>query len=62
MVCEFKVYLDGEKVAEDVIFARQETDKVLVRDILGEPLSFEGATIIEVDVMTTRLILSKKGL
>jgi predicted RNA-binding protein len=59
-LCEFKVYLDGKQVAEDVIFARQESDRVIVRDIIGEPLSFEGTEIVEVDVMTTRLILGRR--
>lgn len=59
-MCEFKVYLDGKQVAEDVIFARQESDRVIVRDIIGEPLSFEGTEIVEVDVMTTRLILGRR--
>jgi predicted RNA-binding protein len=58
-VCEFKVYLDGEKVAEDVIYARVEGRRVTVRDILGKPVVLDGAKIVEIDVMTTRMVLSR---
>lgn len=58
-MCEFKVYLDGEKVAEDVIYARVEGRRVTVRDILGKPVVLDGAKIVEIDVMTTRMVLSR---
>jgi len=58
-VCEFKVYLDGEKVAEDVIYAYVEGRRVTVRDILGKPTVLEGARILEVDVASTRMVLSR---
>ena len=58
-MCEFKVYLDGEKVAEDVIYARVEGSRVTVRDIMGKPVVLDGAKIVEIDVMTTRLVLSR---
>lgn len=58
-MCEFKVYLDGEKVAEDVIYAYVEGRRVTVRDILGKPTVLEGARILEVDVASTRMVLSR---
>jgi predicted RNA-binding protein len=58
-MCEFKVFLDGAQVAEDVIYARQEKGKVILRDIMGEPRTFEGVEIVEVDVLSTRLILGR---
>jgi predicted RNA-binding protein len=58
-VCEFKVYLDGEKVAEDIIYASIEGRRVTVRDILGKPTVLEGAKIVEIDVATTRMVLSR---
>ena len=58
-MCEFKVYLDGEKVAEDVIYARVEGRRVTVRDIMGKPTVLEGARILEVDVASTRMVLSR---
>jgi len=44
-MCEFKVFLDGEKVAEDVVYAGVEGERVTVRDILGMPVVFEGFKI-----------------
>jgi len=58
-VCEFRVYLDGVKVAEDVVYARVEGLRVTLRDVLGKPTVLDGARIVEVDVMSTRLVLSR---
>ena len=58
-MCEFKVFLDGEKVAEDVIYARVEGKRVTVMDILGKPVVLEGVKINEIDVMSTRLVLTR---
>jgi predicted RNA-binding protein len=60
-VCEFKVWLGGEKVAEDVIYAKVEDGRVILRDVLGKPVVVEGARITEVDVASTRLVLEKAG-
>lgn len=59
-MCEFKVYLDGEKVMEDVVFAQSNSEGVLLRDIVGTSKSFAGASIIEVNVLATRLVLEGK--
>ena len=59
MMCEFKVFLDGEKMAEDVIYAWVEGKRVTVRDILGKPIVLEGVKIREIDVMSTRLVLTR---
>ena len=58
-MCEFRVYLDGVKVAEDVVYARVEGLRVTLRDVLGKPTVLDGARIVEVDVMSTRLVLSR---
>jgi len=58
-MCEFKVFLDGEKVAEDIVYARIEGDKVTISDILGRPTVFESTRLDELNVMTTRLLLSR---
>ena len=58
-MCEFKVFLDGEKVAEDVVYARVEGKRVTVMDILGIPVVLEGVKLEEVDVMSTRLVLTR---
>jgi len=57
-VCEFKVFLDGEKVAEDVIYAKVEGHTVTLRDIIGRPVVLDSVKIVEVDVVSTRLVLS----
>jgi predicted RNA-binding protein len=59
-LCEFKVFLGEEKVAEDIVYAKQDKGKVILRDIIGASLTFDDAEIIEVNVMTTRLILNHK--
>ena len=58
-MCEFKVFLDGKKIAEDVIYAKVEGKKVTLRDVLGEPVVVEGVGIVEVDVSSTRLVLER---
>lgn len=58
-MCEFKVFLDGKKIAEDVIYVHVEGRKVTLRDILGEPVEVEGAGIVEVDVPSTKLVLER---
>ncbi len=58
-MCEFKVFLDGEKVAEDIVYVKIEGDQVKIRDILGRPTLFESTRLDELNVMTTRLLLSR---
>ena len=57
-MCEFKVFLDGEQVAEDVVYARIDGDKVTIQDIMGTAKVFESTRLDELNVMTTRLTLS----
>lgn len=56
-MCEFNVFLDGEKVMEDVIFAKVDEGKVFMRDVIGETKVFEGVDIVEINVPSTRLVL-----
>ncbi len=60
-MCEFKVWLGDEKVAEDVIYAKVKDGRVTLRDVLGMPVVIEGARIAEVDVASTRLVLEHIG-
>ncbi|MCK4317404.1 CooT family nickel-binding protein [Candidatus Bathyarchaeota archaeon] len=60
-MCEFKVFLGDERVAEDVIYAKVEGHGVTLRDVLGKPVVVEGVRIVEVDVSSTRLVLEKTG-
>lgn len=50
--------LDGEIVFKDAIYAKMESNNVIVRDVLGESKEFKNCKIIEVDVNSTRLVLS----
>ena len=58
-MCEFKVYLGGERVMEDVVYAEASDDGVTLRDILGESKTFRGTVIVEVNVPATRLVLER---
>jgi predicted RNA-binding protein len=57
-MCEFKVYLNGEKVLEDVVFAIADGKDIIVRDIVGASKRVNNVRITEVNVLTTKLILS----
>jgi predicted RNA-binding protein len=57
-MCEFTVYLNGEKVLEDVIFAMADGNDVVVRDIVGTSRRVNNTRITEVNVLTTKIILS----
>jgi len=56
-MCEFKVFLDGEKVMEDVIYAEVDENRVTLKDVIGDTRVFEDARIAEVNVPSTRLVL-----
>lgn len=58
-MCEFKVYLGGKRVMEDVVYAEASDDGVTVRDIVGESRTYRGTVIAEVNVPSTRLVLER---
>jgi predicted RNA-binding protein len=57
-MCEFNVILYGKTQFRDVIYAKVQGDSVIVKNILGEAKEFKGCGIAEVDVNSTRLVLS----
>lgn len=57
-MCEFKVLLNGKEVFKDVVYAKVENGKVMVRDVIGESREFKNCKIVEVDVNATRLVLA----
>lgn len=57
-MCEFTIILNGETVFKDVVYAKMEKNSVIVKDILGESKEFKNCKITEVDVNSTRLVLS----
>jgi len=57
-MCEFTVILDGKTVFKDVVYAKLDKNKVVVKDVLGKSKEFQNCKITEVDVNLTRLALS----
>ena len=57
-MCEFTVILDGKIVFKDAVYAKMESNNIIVKDVLGESKEFKSCKIVEVDVNSTRLVLS----
>jgi predicted RNA-binding protein len=57
-MCEFNVILNGKTLFKDVVYAKTENNNVTVKNILGEAKEFKNCKITEVDVNSTRLVLT----
>jgi len=57
-MCEFSVLLSGKKVFEDVIYAKVDGSKVILKDVLGAERILENCRIVEINVNSERLVLS----
>lgn len=57
-MCEFNVLLNGKVVFREVIYAKAEENKVILKDVLGVSKVLKGCRIVEVDVGSERLVLS----
>lgn len=57
-MCEFTVILNRRTVFKDVIYAKMESNNVIVKNVLGESKEFKHCKIAEVDVNSTKLVLS----
>jgi len=61
-MCEFRVFLkkkDGEEiVSDDIIYAKVNGSSIVLRGILGNEVTVDKASILEVDVSAERLILT----
>jgi predicted RNA-binding protein len=57
-MCEFNVILNGEVLFKDVVYAKTEGDNVIVKSVLGEAKEFKNCKITEVNVNTTKLVLT----
>lgn len=57
-MCEFKVIFNGKSVFKEAVYAKVEGENVVVRNVLGEFDAFKNCKITEVDVKSTRLVLS----
>ena len=57
-MCEFSVLLQDKMVFKDVVYAKSDGSKVIVKDVLGDSKVFKNCRIVEVDVNSERLVLS----
>jgi predicted RNA-binding protein len=57
-MCEFNIILNGETMFKDVVYAKTEGTLVTVKNVLGEGKEFKNCKITEVDVNSTRLVLT----
>jgi predicted RNA-binding protein len=57
-MCEFNVILNGKTMFKDVVYAKTEGATVTVKNVLGEAMEFKNCKISEVDVNSTRLVLT----
>ena len=57
-MCEFSVLLGGEEVLKDVIYAKTEGSKVILKDVLGDSKVLDNCRIAEINVSSERLVLS----
>ena len=59
-MCEFTVFLNKEVVCRDVVYAKNDSQKVVLKDVLGVMKVIENCMICEVDVASQRLLLTSK--
>jgi predicted RNA-binding protein len=57
-MCEFNVILKGKTVFKDVVYAKADGNNVTVKTVIGEAKEFKNCKITEVDVNSTRLVLT----
>ena len=57
-MCEFNVIFNGKTQFKDVVYAKIDGNNVIVKNVLGETKEFKNCTITEVDVNSTRLVLT----
>jgi predicted RNA-binding protein len=58
-MCEFNVILNGKTVLKDVVYAKTDGKTVTVKNVLGETKELKNCKITEVDVNSTRLVLTE---
>jgi len=57
-MCEFSVFFKGEAVFKDVVYAKADGNRVILRDVLGVSKVLGDCKIVEIDVTSERLVLS----
>ena len=58
-MCDLSVLIGGEVVFRNAISAKVDGDKVILKNVLGVSEVFENCRIVEVDIGSERLVLSK---
>jgi predicted RNA-binding protein len=56
-MCQATVYLDEQKIMEDVIWMEPTADGFLLRTFFGEPREIKGA-IVGIDLLKHRVLLT----
>lgn len=59
-MCEFDVFLDGEKVFEEAVYFERDEDNLSARNILGEEQELGNVEVVEIDVSSEKLLLAEK--
>jgi predicted RNA-binding protein len=57
-MCELKVIVENQVAFENVIYAKADENKVVVKDVLGKSMEFKNHTITEVNISKEQLFLS----
>ncbi len=60
-MCEYRVFLDGELVFDEVVYAKAEGGDVILKNVLGQSKVIRDCAIVEVNVAETKLVLSRVG-
>ena len=60
-MCEFNVILNGKTQFKDVVYAVIRGTNVTVKSITGETKEFKNCKIQEIDVNSTKLVLTTTG-
>jgi predicted RNA-binding protein len=58
-MCEFKVFLEGKEVFQDVIYVKMEGNNLILRDVMGVTRNVPNSKIVEIDVSAERLVLER---
>ena len=58
-MCELKVVVNEKCVFENAIYAKENGNNIVVKDVLGKSMEFKDHKIFEVNVAKEQLILSK---
>jgi predicted RNA-binding protein len=58
-MCELKVVVNEKRVFENTIYAKENGNNVVVKDVLGKSMEFKNHSIVEVNIAKEQLTLSE---